>query len=615
MRFNDALLRFSLFLFFIITGTVKQLKAQDYATEKSLVQQLRSANSDSEKVYCLYDLINFYYAFNFEKKADSLREIQIITAQESGNQSLIQGVLFPVYYNYITQNSSTRRFQKELDFADQALEYAKSVNKNELVALAYSTMAAVYRNSGKPDLALKNAEIAFTTAISSGNDSVKIITALEWGDVFMQKKDLLMAYRKFSNADDIANNLRNPYLLSAVYNHFSLLYVKLGKIEKAKEYLLNSIALNAKAGNTKGLVKDYITISTKILDFVPAKTYLQRAALIADSLHDPVLMLQINYIQFVQYMINDNSENTFKFLKLHPDVEMSIHGLGQFNYEWVTGEIFLYSNKYDSAIVHLKKAEPFYNENFNISGRINFLSELAACYRGLKLYHEAINYYTTTLLLTNGTLNTREKNNCLDALHQLYYETGDFKKAYEYELGFNLFKDSVNNLNKDRELVFLEIDTKNNRIQKENELAIQALERKHNAQYMLITITVAAVFLLLVLLGLFTVSTTTIRVLGFFSFIFLFEFITLLLDNWVHDKTHGEPWKIWLFKIFIISLLFPLHHWMEHKLIQYLLSRKLIHTGSLFSFKKLFGQHKKQTAPVEIITEAVEPNMEIKPEL
>lgn len=601
---------FGYFVVLITSLTVNTVQAQNNNTEQLLLQNYHQAKTDSERVYRLYPLIDYHYALNHEYKADSLREIQLIAVEESRSPSLMLYALFPVYSNSISGNSSNTRFNKEMEFANRALEYSRSIERKDYEALAYATIAAVYRNSGQPDLALKNADIAFTTAIGSGNDSIKVVTALELGDVFMQKKDLLMAFRKFSNAYDIANNKRNNYLLSSVYSHFSQLYIRLKSNEQAKEYILKSIALNTKAGNTKGLIKDYILIG-KIVDFIPAKNYLQRATLLAESINDPVLKLQIDQTLFIQYMINDNSENTFRFLEAHPDVKKALYGPGDHNYEWVVGEIFLYSNKYDSAYVHFKKAEPAYNANYNISGRINFLSELADCCRGLKLYKEAIAYYTTTLQLANTTLNVRVQNNCLNALQQLYYATGDFQKAYEYANRNNLYQDSVNKLNKEKDLVLMEIDNENKRIQKENELAEKALQRKHDAQYMLITIIVAGAFILLVLLGLFTVSTTTIKVLGFFSFIFFFELVTLLLDTWIHDKTHGEPWKIWLIKICIISLMFPLHHWLEHKLIHYLIGRKLIRVGSFFSPRKFFSRFKKQTAPVVSTTEAVASTTEI----
>jgi len=605
VHYNLSILRLGFIISIINLLAVNTVKAQNDNGEQILWQNYQLAKTDSTKIYTLFSLIEYNYAFNNENRADSLRELQLIAAEESRSQSLKLFVFFPVYSNNINGNSSNLRFKNELVFANRALDYAKSLNSNDFMAMAYLNIAAVYRNSGQPDLALKYADIAFSTAFSSANDSVKVVTALELGDVFMQKKDLLMAFRKFSIAYEIANNRHNDYLLSAVYYHFSQLYIRLKSNEQAKEYILKSIELNAKAGNTKGLIKDYILIG-KIVDFIPAKNYLQKATLLAESIQDPVLKLQIDQTLFVQYMINDNDENTFRFLASHANVKKALYGLGDHNYEWIIGEIFLYSGKYDSAYVHFKKAEPAYDAQYNVSGRLNFLSELADCCRGLKLYEEAIKYYTITLDLANTTLNVRVKSNCLEALQQLIYATGDYKKAYEYANYYNIYQDSVNKLNKEKDLVLMEIDNENKRIQKENELAERALQRKHDAQYMLITIIVAAAFILLVLLGLFTVSTNTIKVLGFFSFIFFFELLTLLLDTWIHHKTHGEPWKIWLIKICIISLMLPFHHWLEHRLIKYLLSRKLIRVDSFFSPGKFFARFKKQTAPVAITTEAVE---------
>ena len=87
MHLNGYILRICLITIFITCGAIKNLQAQDNKAEQLLLQQCQSAANETEKVYRLYELINFYYAFNFERKADSLREIQIITAQESGNQS------------------------------------------------------------------------------------------------------------------------------------------------------------------------------------------------------------------------------------------------------------------------------------------------------------------------------------------------------------------------------------------------------------------------------------------------------------------------------------------------------------------------------------------------
>ncbi len=594
------------FLFCIVGFfAASNLHAQHNA-EQVLLQRIQQATSNTEKLQSLSSLTNYYYALNNDLKADSLQDVQLMVAENSRSEVLILAALFPVYDNNVVYNSSNGQIDKKLVFANRALEYARSVNKNDYVALAYAALAKIYRNSGQPDLALTNADIAYTTAIGSGNDSVKVVTALELGRVFMEKKDLLMAFRKFSNAYDIANNLRNPYLLSSVYNHFALLYDRLRRTEQGKQYLFKSIEINSEAGHTRDLIRDYIAMG-KMADFISSKSYLDSATRLADSIQDPVLALQAKQTLFNQYMINDKCEHTFQFLSSNPDVERSLRGQGEYNYEWIIAEIFLYCQKFDSAYVYFKKAEPAYGITFNVPGRINFFSELADCSIALKHNNEAIQYFTTVLQLANNTQNMTEKKHCLKALQELYWQAGDFKNAYEYANRYNLLQDSVNNLNKERDFVLGEIDNENKRIQKETELKAQAIERRHDAQYMLISVTIAVLFLLLVFLGLFTVSTTTIRVLGFFSFIFLFELITLLLDTWIHNKTHGEPWKIWLIKIGIISMLYPFHHWLEHKFIHYLLNKKLIHVGSFFPIRRWTARlFKKRTAPVVETTEAVD---------
>src|SRR5258708_38847372 len=141
-------------------------------------------------------------------------------------------------------------------------------------------------------------------------------------------------------------------------------------------------------------------------------------------------------------------------------------------------------------------------------------------------------------------------------------------------------------LDKEKGVLKLEVDNDNrrrDRLAKEEEENVQ---HRHNIQYMGFTAGLAGVFVLLVMMGFFMVSPRTIRALGFFSFIFLFEFIILLADKQIHEWTHGEPWKILLIKVFLAAVLLPLHHWLEHKVIHYLSTRKKIVPGGKLFKKK-----------------------------
>ncbi len=86
------------------------------------------------------------------------------------------------------------------------------------------------------------------------------------------------------------------------------------------------------------------------------------------------------------------------------------------------------------------------------------------------------------------------------------------------------------------------------RREREEQKAEEQMHARHNIQYMGITAAIASVFIVLVMLGIFRVSTGMIKALGFFAFIFLFEFMILLADNQIHHWTHGGAWKVMLIK-------------------------------------------------------------------
>jgi hypothetical protein len=165
-------------------------------------------------------------------------------------------------------------------------------------------------------------------------------------------------------------------------------------------------------------------------------------------------------------------------------------------------------------------------------------------------------------------------------LDTLFSRKGNYQKAYYYKTLWMQYKDSAAALSKEGDLVVMEIDNENQRMESEK-------RARNNIQYMGITAGLASVFILLVLLGVFSSSTAIIRGLGFFAFIFFFEFLILLFDNSIHNLTHGEPWKILSIKIVLIAMLLPLHHYVERKLVHHLLNRKKF---NLLRWKKVRPQ-------------------------
>jgi hypothetical protein len=139
-----------------------------------------------------------------------------------------------------------------------------------------------------------------------------------------------------------------------------------------------------------------------------------------------------------------------------------------------------------------------------------------------------------------------------------------------------VLSDSLNNISKKDQLLIMEIDHETRQRDIVAEQQKQSTIRRHYLQYSAITVGILTVFVILIMLGSFKVPEWIVKTTGFFSFIFLFEFIILLADQQIHELTHGEPWKVLLIKIGLIAILLPLHHSIEKKVITYLLNHRLL---------------------------------------
>ncbi len=132
----------------------------------------------------------------------------------------------------------------------------------------------------------------------------------------------------------------------------------------------------------------------------------------------------------------------------------------------------------------------------------------------------------------------------------------------------------LDEMNKEKDVLGLEIDAENKRKERAEVLAKEETTKRHNWQYMGILVVILGLFTLLASFGIFKVSEKLIKILGFVAFILLFEFIILIADTWIHHATHGEPWKILAIKVVLIGLLLPLHHFLEHKAVHYITSKQ-----------------------------------------
>ena len=161
----------------------------------------------------------------------------------------------------------------------------------------------------------------------------------------------------------------------------------------------------------------------------------------------------------------------------------------------------------------------------------------------------------------------------LEKLISLSEKNNDFKEAFHFQNKYIEINKRFD-FTQSEDIFKMEIEHEERILQEEKKQEDARIQREHNIQYYLFIVALSILFILLLIMVSYRVPIWVIKTMGFFGFIFLFEFIILIADNFIHHATHGTPWKILGIKVLLIGMLFPLHHWVEKKVIHFLLHKR-----------------------------------------
>jgi tetratricopeptide (TPR) repeat protein len=557
----------------------------------SLYMLCNTMTSDSERVVALGRLADFYYIFRLDKKADSVLNKQLLVAELSNNDNLILEALFGDAILDVGITATSESFDNTIKFIQKGIDYARSMNQYDFMALGYNRMSDILRMRGQYDKALNNSVLALSTLQNVISDSVKALTYLSLGDIYEARGESVDASSNYNNAYDIAVKLKSIPLQSKVHHRLSEMYKGLDDDSQARDELNKSLALNRASNYTNGLVEDYYDLA-RLTD---EKSFIEKAIQLADSLKLYRHLLSEKRLMLTYYYVKEkDSQKALDYLYNEPDLAQSFLNAGIEKYYQALGNIYYYSGHIDSALHYYKLAEPAFRKKFDQQSQQIIFEQIAASYSLKENYPMAIAYFMKALEISRQMNNPSDIASNSDSLSILYEKKNDFKNALLYSKQSTIYKDSLKTLSKDKDIALMKVDREKRR-HEQDILQQEKLENsKRNIQYMAITIVLVIVFFGMLLIGTFPVSKLTVRMMGYFFFISLFEFIVLLIDNlFLTHVVHNQPLKLWLIKIALIGLLAPFQHFLEKNLIGLLESRKLIEARSRISVKKWWSKIKK----------------------
>ncbi len=550
--------------------------------ENLRVQSTRAA-SDSEKIMVLGKLADYFYIYKYDRQGDSVLNEQLRLAEELNSKNLLLATYFGDAITNIGTWTNTESFNRTIQFVQKGIDYANSANEPDFVVIGYSRLANIYRKKGETEKSFQTIIRALPVLPEVKSDSVKAIVYAELGETYQSKGEAVPAFTNFNTAYDIAVRIKNVALQTVLYHNFSNLYKYLGDFSAAKQQLLQSLSFNKTNKYSLGVVKDYIDLARLTDDTAYAKNALR----IADSLQLHKYVLLAKLVMFTTYMTQKNNSDFCKqYLQQESDVK-NFFSVSDSKYQWMLGQVFLYSNQPDSAIYHFDLAEEDFYKNFDLKTNWIFFQEKGDAYARKNDLSNAIVYYQKALVISREMNDAGSITGLTEKISDLYERKGDTDDALFYARESKKFNQLVQKQKNEKNIALLGVERERKRHEAVLEEEQEKFKQKRNLQLMAITIVITLVFALMLVVGMFSVSKVTIKMLGYFAFISLFEFIVLLIDTFLLSFTHGEPLKLWVIKIFLIATLVPCQHFLEHGLIKFLESRKLLEVRTKFSLHNM----------------------------
>ncbi|MFO7721844.1 MAG: hypothetical protein R6V49_01350 [Bacteroidales bacterium] len=520
---------------------------------------------------------HYYYELGDLQKADSLSALAVKYADMTYRTEIILHVM----NQYFSMNELGYDREKAISYAQRAENLVFQVDQPDLVWRTFVNLAGVYIDVFMFDKALSFSYKSLATAELINKPEKKAESYLIIGKTLQASNQVIEGFRYYLNALTIAESKKDRDLLMSCYRSLSQFYNLTKGYEKAVSFKMKEIDLILEVApvDSMALIWAWISLEDISMNF---NNYVHKEKLsemidFAERHNNTYLKQYILALYRSYLMKNDLFESlAHLYLDQYPE-ELAYLSLQQpITYLRLKAIFSELNNDTDSAGYYQNQASLLAENHPNKVMVSNFYIRYGEFLNRHGLIDDAIPKYLIAYDLAKRANYLEYALTASTGLKELYTLTGNYKDALFYAERVKSISDSISQLNRNDEMLALEIQNTAQILKMTREEEVRQTQRRNNIQYSLILIIILSSFVVLLMLGSFKVSATLIHLLGFISFIFLFEFIILLADFKIHHLTHGEPLKMLGIKIILIAFLLPLHHWLEKRVIHYLVHKRII---------------------------------------
>ena len=487
------------------------------------------------------------------------------------------------------------------------LDFEKLVERTEELSLKFHSLKSnletwlILSESAarlyKTELANKYALKAFSEANMGKNVGIKVRACLALGNSQILQKHYLEAYQNFLNAlyqsemiDDAES--RKAYQKSC-HKHLSAFFNELRDFDQAAEYKLLEI---------KNINQDHPVDSLALywakLDMLGIAIRSKKYRDIPGEFEDIAQfalreknqkLFDFSLATYRTYLIEANDLKGFYDLYAlkHPEELKKLEKSDPISYYRIYAYISEYQGNFEMADEYYKQAETLVNATQHGVYQANYYRRYGQFLLRDHKPDEALQIFQKAYDLAKESQYLDYLIESARYIDSLSYQAGDIARAYDFSKVHAGLKEKQNKLVEDEEFMLMALQNESRQMELIRKKKEEELKKKYNLQYFLITFGIIALMTLVIVVNHFRVPEWVIRGSGFLGILMIFEFLILILDNEIHHMTHGAPLWIFIIKVSILFVLFPLHHLVEKSVISYMLHNKLIWKPRRGSLKKI----------------------------
>lgn len=411
-------------------------------------------------------------------------------------------------------------------------------------------------------------------------DSVRVTALWDMGYVMMSYDPDSAMYHAYQGLQ-LARKINNVKGESRSLGCMANIFTRMGNYPKALAYHLEGLKIEESRNSPSDLISIRINlgiVQAYMGDFRSAIHSYQKADSIANKHHidDQQYAILLNLGDaYDQLNMKDSAFQYFKksLSIANQNLDTGRIGkslLGLANVYFKSGNVDSALSSYRIAIPYLKYAN---DEDLFCEAALG----IAKVFASLQI-HDSVKFYAKQSLqyaYVDGFLS--RQYDATNFLANYFSETKKMDSAYFYLRAANKLQDSLESKEKVRSIEQITFNENIRQIELAEKMAMEKEERSQQLQLILIAMFIPALFFITVLLSRVRIPLKLIRFLGIISLLFLFEYLTLLLHPRVVEWTHHTPILEILIFVALAGFLIPVHHKLEHWMIELLVKRAKEH--------------------------------------